>query len=62
MGWSSRNGYGGKVGDGTGRFQIGAGAIVQGGVAAVEVEVGVEVRRHFQLGFFQAGKRAAVGQ
>nr|GFC08433.1 hypothetical protein [Tanacetum cinerariifolium] len=33
-----------------------------GRVAAVQVEVGVEVVGHFQPGFFQAGKRPAVGQ
>ena len=37
-------------------------AVAQGGVTAVEVEVGVEVIGHFQPGFFQAGKLPAVGQ
>ena len=34
----------------------------QGGVAAVEVEVGVKVMGHFQAGFFEGGKSGAVGQ
>lgn len=43
-------------------FKLGRGAVAQGRVAAVKLEVGVEVVGHFQAGFFQAGKRAAVGQ
>ena len=31
-------------------------------MAAVEVEVGVEVVGHFQPGFFEGGERRAVGQ
>ena len=34
----------------------------QGGVAPVEVEVGVEVVGHFQAGFFERGEGSAVGQ
>lgn len=37
------------------------GAVAQGSVAAAKLEVGVEVIDHFQPGFFQTGKRAAVG-
>ena len=38
------------------------GAIAECGVAAVEVEIGVEVISYFQSGYFQAGKRAAARQ
>ena len=37
-------------------------AVVERRVAAVEVEVGIEVVGDFQAGFFQGGKRAATGQ
>ena len=36
--------------------------VPRGGVAPVEVEIGIEVVSHFQAGLFQRGKRAAVGQ
>ena len=35
-------------------------AVAQSGVAAVEVEVGVEVAGHFQAGFFERGEGRAV--
>jgi hypothetical protein len=37
-------------------------AVAQGGVAAVEVEVGVEVIGDLQAGLFEASKGAAVWQ
>ena len=37
-------------------------AVAQGGVAAVEVEVGVKVVSDFHAGFFETGKGPALGQ
>ncbi len=37
-------------------------AVAQGGVSAVEVEVGVEIISYFQSGLFQAGEGASVRQ
>lgn len=38
------------------------GAVVEGGVAAVEIKVGIEVVGYFQAGLLQASKCAARGQ
>ena len=43
-------------------FKLVGRAVAQGRVAAVEVEVGVQVVRHFQAGFFEGGERRAGGQ
>jgi hypothetical protein len=43
-------------------FELVRRAVAQSGVAAVEVEVYVEVVGHLQQGFFEAGKCAAAGQ
>ena len=43
-------------------FKLVGRAVAERRVAAVEVEVGVEVKGHLQPSLFQAGKRATVGQ
>ena len=43
-------------------FKLVGRAVAQGGVPAVQVEIGVEVMGHFQLGLFQRSKGTATGQ
>ena len=42
-------------------FKLVGRAVAQGGVEAVQIEVGVEVVRPFQPGFFEAGEGRDVG-
>lgn len=43
-------------------FKVVRRAGAKGGVAAVEVEVSIEVMSHFQPGFFEQGKRGRKGK
>ena len=43
-------------------FKLMRRAVIQGGVSAVKVEVGIEVVGHLQSRFYAVGKRAAIRQ